>query len=410
MNYTDALLEFYISQAPTDKSEEQTAFKKFKDELSNGPAKSIRYANGVVGRKRFGTFDLQNFHISFDRQMKEAGIDLEVWFKEDGKLATRGLYSQIKTLDRSLPFTTYLYMLWGLQFGTSDLLGFTGETPIIARFTSADKEKLKKEIAEETIKQIYSLPEWKSLADVYAVDKERDLWIDMTIDFYNPRDLNAFSVKVYFENTISRSEAGSMVSIYLSLSEFQDTNTLIKDIANIISSDPKIKEKLNKLQSFAEAAFFLINNYKHWQNTSEAKDLQGAWSKLCIDYLVYKDPATNIYYKAEQKDTGDQPGLLLTNIEQPTQIADIFYPSFILVAARTDWSRSSGRCYRRSSWTDYYNSSILPEHIQKVLNIHTTEQPAGNGQLGVSISKPDGIFANHFDTRSTCRFELDSGD
>lgn len=111
--YTDVLIESYIieayiSKAAPDEPTRSAAERNYKNELTNGEKQLVSF-----GAKSYyqnvGSFDLDNFHIAFDKYFEDNGL-LNL-FGNDGKLLNKATYGTIKNLDRTAPAVKALFKL-----------------------------------------------------------------------------------------------------------------------------------------------------------------------------------------------------------------------------------------------------------------------------------------------------------
>lgn len=434
-NFTDTLIESmleenYSSQAASSENDRLSAEKAYKDELVNGPKKTITTADGRTFQIGVGSFDLENMHKAYDDYYEKNNL-LKL-FDDTGKLINRGTYGEIKNLNKTDSAVKALFKLWGTQFKGE--LEFTADKKAreynynqavkkastaagiqinsVNTTAATDKaeteankakiESIEKEVAEKTADEFKKLfaKEWEALLEEYTEEERKKIEIQTEPKFaWQTTTITALAIDI--TNIID--------DIDISIGEHDFLFTVVnkQEIADIISetlkeNETKIKERLTKLKGLALTAHYLSKNYETYLKRPESKIIADKF-----DFLVYLDQFADKLYWARIKNLAGNKVMFLTGEDKnnTTRLNE----KFRLVAMHGKVEAINGTSYTSKRWFDYFDDTYSPELIKK-FKVETENQPFKNGTTGIAITEVTDDYKKFFTKKARCLYELDTSD
>lgn len=410
-NFTDILInsilkENYFSQAATNEQDRLAVEKAYKDELVNGPKKTITTADGRTFQVGVGSFDLKNMHKAYDDYYEKNNL-LKL-FDDTGKLVNRGTYGEIKNLNKNEPAVKALLKLWGVQFKNE--LEFTTENQnksiTYNKAKTKDEERLAKQKAIQIIRDQFSkegqeqfkklfTTEWEALLNEYSEKEKKDIKVEVEPEF-NWEYSNIVALTINISNIIRDNNYNLSFSV---INSTTDISSLIND--TLKENEDKIKDQLTKLSNLAVATHYLSKNYEAYLKRPESKIIAD------FDFLVYLDPFANKLYWARVKELTNNKVMFLTGEDKNS--TTMLNEKFRLVAMRSKVDIINGTSYHSKRWTDYFNDTYSLELIRK-FKVEIESQPFKNGETGIIITEVTNEYKKFFTKKANCLYELDSSD
>ena len=298
----------YVSKAASN----ETIRKKAEDDYNYALKKlgAVRRFPNRYGRGSYdapeGVFDLDNFHVAFDKWFEDHG--LMKLFDKEGKLKMKGSWGDISKLDKNEAPVKALIDLWRAQYsgGKTFKSAWDAEqqkkqaeeqAAKVRKDWEDQEDKDAKDLEEEIKKAILNSVDWINLKKVYASNsKEAASKLDVDVEVW-PRSYNEDQtkirdsrvVKIWFKNMI-----GPDTDQFEALCAPDVDNLKISDSVDVI-----VKQLNSVLTDLADAYNYLAELGSSWIAFTRSKTYEALGDDWRL--IMFFNPADKKFYKITKK-------------------------------------------------------------------------------------------------------------
>ena len=298
----------YVSKAASN----ETVRKKAEDDYNYALKKlgAVRRFQNKYGRGSYdapeGVFDLDNFHVAFDKWFEDHG--LMKLFDKEGKLKMKGSWGDISKLDRNEAPVKALIDLWRAQYsgGKTFKSAWDAEqqkkqaeeqAAKVRKDWEDQEDKDAKDLEEEIKKAILNSVDWINLKKVYASNsKEAASKLDVDVEVW-PRSYNEDQtkirdsrvVKIWFKNMI-----GPDTDQFEALCAPDVDNLKISDSVDVI-----VKQLNSVLTDLADSYYYLAELGSSWIAFTRSKTYEALGDDWRV--IMFFNPADKKFYKITKK-------------------------------------------------------------------------------------------------------------
>ena len=298
----------YVSKAASN----ETVRKKAEDDYNYALKKlgAVRRFPNRYGRGSYdapeGVFDLDNFHVAFDKWFEDHG--LMKLFDKEGKLKMKGSWGDISKLDKNEAPAKALIDLWRAQYSGGKTFKSAWdaeqqkkqaeEQAAKVRKDWEDQEKKDaKDLEEEIKKAILNSADWINLKKVYAsTSKEAASKLDVDVEVwtrgYNEDQAkiqDSRVVKIWFKNMIGPDT-----------DQFEALCTPAVDpLKTSDSVDVIVKQLSSALADLADAYYYLAELGSSWIAFTRSKTYEALGDNWRV--IMFFNPADKKFYKITKK-------------------------------------------------------------------------------------------------------------
>ena len=298
----------YVSKAASN----ETVRKKAEDDYNYALKKlgAVRRFPNRYGRGSYdapeGVFDLDNFHVAFDKWFEDHG--LMKLFDKEGKLKMKGSWGDISKLDRNEAPVKALIDLWRAQYsgGKTFKSAWDAEqqkkqaeeqAAKVRKDWEDQEDKDAKDLEEEIKKAILNSVDWINLKKVYASNsKEAADKLDVDVEVWTrgyredqTKIQDSRVVKIWFKNMI-----GPDTDQFEALCAPDVDNLKISDSVDVI-----VKQLNSVLTDLADSYYYLAELGSSWIAFTRSKTYEALgdnWRSI-----MFFNPADKKFYKITKK-------------------------------------------------------------------------------------------------------------
>lgn len=298
----------YVSKAASN----ETARKKAEDDYNYALKKlgAIRRYPNKYGRGSYdapeGVFDLDNFHVAFDKWFEDHG--LMKLFDKEGKLKMKGSWGDISKLDKNEAPAKALIDLWRAQYsgGKTFKSAWDAEqqkkqaeeqAAKVRKDWEDQEDKDAKDLEEEIKKAILNSVDWINLKKVYASHNKEDAdKIDVDVEVWTrgykedqTKIQDSRVVNIWFKNMI-----GPDTDQFEALCAPKVDPLKISDSVDVI-----VKQLNSALTDLADAYDYLAELGSSWIAFTRSKTYEALgdnWRSI-----MFFNPADKQFYKITKK-------------------------------------------------------------------------------------------------------------
>ena len=298
----------YASKAASN----ETVRKKAEDDYNYALKKlgAVRRFPNRYGRGSYdapeGVFDLDNFHVAFDKWFEDHG--LMKLFDKEGKLKMKGSWGDISKLDKNEAPAKALIDLWRAQYsgGKTFKSAWDAEqqkkqaeeqAAKVRKDWEDQEDKDAKDLEEEIKKAILNSADWINLKKVYAsTSKEAASKLDVDVEVWTrgyqedqTKIQDSRVVKIWFKNMIGPDT-----------DQFEALCTPKVDPLKISDSVDVIVKQLNSaLTDLADAYYYLAELGSSWIAFTRSKTYEALGDNWSV--IMFFNPADKKFYKITKK-------------------------------------------------------------------------------------------------------------
>ena len=298
----------YVSKAASN----ETARKKAEDDYNYALKKlgAVRRYPNRYGRGSYdapeGVFDLDNFHVAFDKWFEDHG--LMKLFDKEGKLKMKGSWGDISKLDKNEAPAKALIDLWRAQYSGGKTFKSAWDAEQQKKQAKEQAAKVRKDwedqekkdakgLEEEIKKAILNSADWINLKKVYAsTSKEAASKLDVDVEVWTrgyqedqTKIQDSRVVKIWFKNMIGPDTE-----------QFEALCTPKVDPLKISDSVDVIVKQLNSaLTDLADAYYYLAELGSSWIAFTRSKTYEALGDDWRV--IMFFNPADKKFYKITKK-------------------------------------------------------------------------------------------------------------
>ena len=298
----------YVSKAASN----ETIRKKAEDDYNYALKKlgAVRRFPNRYGRGSYdapeGVFDLDNFHVAFDKWFEDHG--LMKLFDKEGKLKMKGSWGDISKLDKNEAPVKALIDLWRAQYSGGKTFKSAWdaeqqkkqaeEQAAKVRKDWEDQEKKDaKDLEEEIKKAILNSADWINLKKVYASNsKEAASKLDVDVEVWTrgyqedqTKIQDSRVVKIWFKNMIGPDT-----------DQFEALCTpKVDPLKTSDSVDVIVKQLSSALTDLADAYYYLAELGSSWIAFTRSKTYEALGDNWSV--IMFFNPADKKFYKITKK-------------------------------------------------------------------------------------------------------------